>query len=160
MTSAFLLMLTLIFRSGSSKCWLRRDLSARTSSLSPLSALHVKKLRKCSAPCWLIQNVLNRVLLFKVHVARRVSTQISWLFFCFSHWARSCDGREPAACLLMNQMWPVWMKCLIPSCANVFAPVGGLVEIHHLALWAVISHSRFTYRLFSQQGLKKKELKK
>lgn len=56
---------------GSSKCWLRRDLSARTSSLSPLSALHFKKLRKCSAPCWLIQNVPDRVPLFKVHVVRR-----------------------------------------------------------------------------------------
>lgn len=86
---------------------------------------------------------------------RWVSTQITWLFLCFSYWTHSCDGREPAAYFLMNHMWPVWMKWLIPSCANVFASVGGFVSIHHLALWAVISQSCFYILTVLPPGVEK-----
>lgn len=47
------------------------------------------------------------------------------------------------------------MKYLIPSCANVFAPVGGFASIHHLALWAVISRCRFYMQTVLPPGVEK-----
>lgn len=140
---------------GSSKCWLRRDLWARTSALSLLSWLNFKKLRKCSAPCWLFQDMPERVRLFKFMLweFQHRSLNLSSVFHT-EHTLVTVGN------LLMNQKRPVWRKYLIPSCANVFAPVGGSVSIHQLALWAVISQSHFYIETILPPGVENIIIKK